>query len=326
MKEQISKKHWRVRYRKFKGCFGNPIPFRTEDKKLIHMPRIISLTPDENASMLFDCINHAFDYPNRVVDFRKVERVTIRGGIVLKAFYEEYYVREKRKLSFLPPKDRKMKAVLQFLGYADYGISYSEYDDIECWDIRSWDKKDSFENVSVPQQIMEEVIPKCCGEGRGLDEASKKLTEAVTEAIHNAEEHAYIGSKKDVVFQKWYLGCGEYLNEGRITFCVYDRGCGFKESMLREPTLWENTFQRFNSDYQYIKRATEGTSGTKDKGRGQGLKSAVEILKNAGGNIEILSGRGLFSSVKPVRSQDRKTFIDGTVIAFYVPVKYIERG
>lgn len=318
-----SKKHCPVRYRRFKGCFGNPVPFRREHDKNIQMPPVISLTPDEHAETLFRMIEYAFNHPDRVLDFRKLKQVTIRGGIILRAFRDEFMETFRHAPSFKPPKNRKMKAVLQFLGYADYGMEYSEYEDIECWDIRSWDAGDDLRMANPPKEIMEEVIPKCCGNDI-LDKNSRNLASAVTEAINNSSEHAYVGSKKDAVFRKWYLGCGIYPGTDRLVFCVYDKGQGFRESMQRDKTIW-SFLPLLDKDYKYIVRATEGVSGTKEEGRGQGLKKAVDKLKTAGGFVEIMSGNGFFNSENMSLARDRKVCIEGSVIAFSVPVSYIKR-
>ena len=320
---QTSSKHRPVKYRKYKGCFGNPERLRREEDRNIPMPQVVSLSPDENADNLFNTIREAFSHPDRVIDFRKLEQVTIRGGIILRAFREEFIEIFKRAPNFRPPKKRKMKAVLQFLGYADYGIDYSDYVDIACWDIRSWDASDDLRKANPPKEITEEIIPKCCGNDI-LDANSRELASAVTEAINNSGEHAYVGIKRDAVFRKWYLGCGIYPGTNRMVFCVYDKGQGFKESMQRDKTLW-SFLPMLDRDYKYIVRATEGVSGTKEEGRGQGLKTAVLKLKKAGGFVEIMSGNGIFNSVNENNTRDRSVFIEGSIIAFSVPVNYIKR-
>ena len=321
--KQISKKHIPVRYRRFKGCFGNPVPFRKESDKFIQVPQVISLSPDNNAENLFGFIGEVFEHPNRIIDFRGLELVTIRGGIVLKAFRDEYIETFKHEPVIKPPKKKKMKAVLQFLGYSDFGIDYLDYSDIVCWDIRSWDKRDDQRKTNHPKEIMEEIIPKCCGKDT-LDKNSKELASAVAEAINNSSEHAYLGSKKNALFQKWYLGCGIYPGTNSLVFCVYDKGQGFRESMQNDKQLW-SFLPMLDKDYKYIVRATEGVSGTKDEGRGQGLKKAVVKLKKAGGFVEIMSGNGLFNTSNKNSAIERKVYVDGSIIAFSVPVNYIKR-
>lgn len=315
------RKHRPTRYLKYKGRFGECLlGLKKVEENHIEIPKHVSLSPDSNAHRLIETLDASMKEPERFVDFKKVEVITIRGGLVLRAYRDEFFTYNGFYPKIVPPKNKKIRAVLQFLGYGDYGMDCSQYGDIACWDIRSWDADEDFRETSFPKLIMEEIIPKCCG--KKLDDVSSDLATAIAEAINNSSEHAYKGKKESSKFRKWYLGCGEYPRSGRITFCVYDRGQGFKDSMTTEGSFW-NILKPLEGDYKYIERATRGTSGTKVAGRGKGLKTAVSKLQKANGIVEILSGKGLFSTDERVVSRDRKTVIDGSIIAFYLPAKYI---
>lgn len=322
-KKQTERKHCPVKFLKFKGCFGgNGLAEQKRTLHYIEIPKVVSLSPDSEASALIRRLDSSLEDPERVVDFRKVERITIRGGLLLRAFRDEFFSCHGVCPRIRLPKDRKIKTVLQFLGYGDFGMDHSQYDDIDCWDIRSWDANDDFSETNIPKLIMEEVLPRCYKKEEGLKEMSADLASAIAEAINNSSEHAYKGKKENSKFRKWYLSCGVYPNSNKIMFCVYDKGQGFKDSMTQN-SMW-GIKNPFEADYKYIERAAQGISGTSEKGRGQGLKTAVAKLGKVNGSVDILSGKGFYSTDSAKKPRDRKAFIEGSVIAFFVPVKYIE--
>lgn len=318
-KNRAKKGHRPVRYLKYKGRFGSKGFVSKVELNYIEIPKCVSLSPDGNASELIKRLDTSLREPQRVIDFRKVDRITIRGGLVLRAYRDEFFSCHGSYPKIRAPKDKKMKTVLQFLGYEDYGMNHLKYDDIDCWDIRSWDASDDFSETDIPRLIMEEVIPKCYKKGETFEGISADLASAIAEAINNSSEHAYEGRKKDNKFRKWYLSCGIYPNSKKIMFCVYDKGQGFKDSMTQN-AMW-GISNPFEADYKYIEKAAQGTSGTREEGRGQGLKTAVAKLNKVNGTVEILSGKGLYSTDPTNHTRDRRTFIDGSVIAFFVPVK-----
>jgi hypothetical protein len=160
---------------------------------------------------------------------------------------------------------------------------------------------------------------------------SQAIASSVSEVLFNCEEHAYTGEKTDAKFRKWYLGVGEYPKTNRFSFCIYDKGVGIKDRMRQNPHKWfDNITDPMASESDMIKLATEGRSGAdksnsyEGSGRGQGLRSAIEQLSANNGQMSILSGRGVFESEKPNIKKDRKTKLDGTMIAFSFPINYSE--
>lgn len=88
------------------------------------------------------------------------------------------------------------------------------------------------------------------------------------------------------------------------------------------------------SDSYCIKQAIAGTSTKKDEGRGHGLPSTVNILKEMNGDIIIVSGRGalyLNGTNKYVKEDisydlDEDLALNGTLISFQVhlPIKAVD--
>ena len=293
--KQTSKTHVPCRYRKYKGCFGRFTRYgRPESSKLIKFNEELSLTKEDNAKSFIYNLNLWIDnHPERILDFRKVEIVTLRGGLVLKAYIEEYYQRFKQKPRIKNPKSSKGKAIFQYLDITDFGIDCNQYEDLSCWQIFSFDSITQRE-MNVPRKLKEEIIPTCWRNHEIQENESKAVATAVSEILFNCSEHAYQGKKKDSVFQKWYLGTGEYPETNRFTFCIYDKGQGFKESMIQNPGLWGILANdKSKPDSYFIEKATRGVSGVvdaKNLGRGQGITSAIKEIRKVDGFISIMSG------------------------------------
>lgn len=323
--KQKSKKHVPCRYRKYKGCFGHFTKHkRPESSKLIKFKKELSLTIEDYAESFISNLNSWIEnHPERVLDFRIVEIVTLRAGLVLKAYMEEYHQLHKKKPNIKNPKSPKGKAIFQYLGITDFGIDCNQYEDLSCWQIFSFDPIKQRE-MDVPRKLKEEIIPACWQNHEIQENESKAVATAVSEILFNCSEHAYQGKKKDSVFQKWYLGTGEYPDTNRFTFCIYDKGQGFKESMLQNPGLWGFIANdRSKPDSHFIEKATKGVSGVKDakyRGRGQGIKSAIKEIKKVDGYISIMSGQGVFDTNVEKSYRDRPVNLEGSLIAFHVPI------
>jgi hypothetical protein len=153
---------------------------------------------------------------------------------------------------------------------------------------------------------------------------SANIAASVGEALNNWKEHAYTGTKETVAFKRWYLGVGEYPDTNRFSFCVYDKGVGIKTRMKENPKIWINKLTDFKrSDSDMIVLATQGRSGAEVKdGRGEGLKTAIELLASNDGRLDIYSDCGYFSTHNKKTGTDRQTRLEGTMVEFSFPIHY----
>jgi hypothetical protein len=98
LKKQVSKKHTPVKWREYKGRFGEyPTFLRPIEKIPIDFPKVISITDDNICMRVFDAFQESKETPKRILDFREVEIITLRGGLALKAFFDEFYSLNNRK-------------------------------------------------------------------------------------------------------------------------------------------------------------------------------------------------------------------------------------
>ena len=132
--------------------------------------------------------------------------------------------------------------------------------------------------------------------------------------------------KKASNFRKIYLGVGEYPDSGRFSFCIYDKGIGIIQRMKDDSERWFDSLKGLAiSDSKMIEKATLGkTIAGKEKkdGRGKGLKEAIDLLKLNYGQLEILSEQGYFSTYKENDGKNRKSSLEGTMVAFSFPIEY----
>lgn len=285
----------------------------------IPLPKDLFVSDDNVASALVSSIDRALANPLICLDLRKVETISLRAGLLLKSYCDEYRLKYHKRPLFRSPLSQKSKAVLQYLEIRKYG-KLPRFNDLVCWRIYSFKQEES-ENVG--RLLVETIIPECLAVRK--EDVNKPLASAVQEALFNCKEHAY---HPDSFFKTWYLGYGLHPNSKEYTFCVCDKGMGFKESMNKKWKMFAS------SDSKLIQQAARGQSGISDgskKGRGQGLKTAIESLKQVQGRMGIMSGRGWYQSginrggEEFEEAADRKTEIHGSIIDFSIPIKYIAK-
>jgi len=323
----MSKKKHPYKYLIYKGRFGSnglkngEIPAKPDR---VVFNKGLCIYDDGDFEIMSDCMNRSLQNPDLVLDMREVAAITIRGALILKAFFNEFLVLHKRRPKVYSPRSSKVRAVMNYIGISHYkDVERLHYKDIECWQIKSWDFTQG--DIDFSKMLHEEIIPKCWPRDHSISEHSASIATSVTEALLNCKEHAYSGKKESSPFKSWYLGAGEYPRTGKFAICIYDKGVGIRTSLEDNPLGWFNDVKdKFKSDSSMIELATKGRTGSSESagGRGQGLKSAIELLSSNGGNIDIYSDRGFFSNYDEASGKDRRSRLEGTLVAFSFPLEY----
>lgn len=323
LKKQESVKHQPEKWKIYKGRFGKyQKDLRPIIKKPIEFPKYISITEDDICFQIFEAFQISKGFPKRILDFRKVEQVTLRGGLALKAFFDEYLLLFGKKPDIRGPLNKKSKAVFKYLGLKNFNIDCNEFKDITCWQIRKFTNEEQ-KKIDLPRIIMTEIIPNCW-ENHSEDKVSKDIVRSVSEALYNCQEHAYKNSFEQKKFKNWYLGVGEYPNTNSFSFCIYDKGQGIKNSMVNNSSQWDKIINNFRNDVDFIDFAVKGNKMKANYNRGEGLKKAVAQISEADGTIQIISGKGLYNRKKGINNiekKDRLTNIIGTIISYNIPFK-----
>jgi hypothetical protein len=323
----MSKKKHPYKYLIYKGRFGRQGPKSEESSEEpddIIFNEGLCVYDDDDFGIMSDCMNRSMQNPDLILDMRDVSAITIRGALILKAFFNEFSVVHNRKPKVYSPRSPKMRAVMNYLGISHYkDVERLHYKDIECWQIKSWDFSEG--DVDFTKMLHEEIIPKCWPKDHSISEHSATIASSVTEALLNCKEHAYSGVKKSSPFKRWYLGAGEYPRTGKFAICIYDKGIGIISSLKENPSGWfDGVTDTFKDDSSMIALATRGRTGSSESagGRGQGLKSAIELLSSNSGDIDIYSDHGFFSNYNEANGKDRISSLEGTMVAFSFPLEY----
>jgi len=319
------KKKHPIKYLKYKGCFGNPINFRVQRPEEIVFETYLCIHNEVVFEKMTDAFNTALEYPEQVLDMRQIKGINISGGLLLKAFFDEYYLKHHKKPQVRGPRDKKMRAVFNHLkvGVNYQDVKHLHYNDVDCWQILSWDHSES-EELHIGKLLTEVIIPKCWKGRHTLSENSSSVATSVSEAFYNCKEHAYTGEKEFSKFKRWYLGVGDYPESNSFSFIIYDKGIGIKARLTAKPDGWlDKANDLFKSDSEMIELATKGKRGASE-GRGEGLKFAINELAKNNGEVEIYSGHGYFSNYSEQSKKNRKPYLEGTLVSFSLPVKYKE--
>jgi len=321
--KQQKKKPHPYKYLQYKGCFGRSHNSdRTSRGDQVNLGRSIGIYNESVFAEVSDAFNEVLNNPDLTLYMRKVNMITINGGLLLKAFFDEFCLRHGRKPYIKGPKDKKMKAVLKYLGIKNYSdIKVEHYPDIMCWQVLSWDH--THEDIEFGKLLDTDIIPKCWKGSHAISEHSSNIATSVAETLYNCKEHAYTGEKGKSDFKQWYLGVGEYPDTRKFSFCIYDKGVGIKTRLKSNPTGWfDGLVDNISTDSSMIELATKGKRVVTEDGRGQGLKNAIELLERNDGWIDIFSDCGFFSSYDKNAGKDRKPRLEGTMVSFSFPIEY----
>jgi len=328
LKRTKSSKHIPEKYRKYKGCFGKSPAEKDEQSNPPEVCLEGELTMvDADFGNIKDSFEMVLTNPETILNMREITGINVSCALLLKAFFDEYNLKYGDKPKTRSPKNQKVRAILNYLQIAHYpDVKRIHYNDIDCWQIRSWDQRNEVE-IPFAQILLEQIIPKCWSGRHAMSQTSSNIASFVSEALWNCMEHAYTGKKEKSEFKNLYLGVGEYPGTQRFSFCIYDKGIGIIQRLKDNPEGWLDQIKDLGiPDSKMIEKATQGRSGAvkgKKGGRGNGLKTVVELLNSNHGQLDILSDHGYFSTYSENSGKDRETSLEGTMVAFSFPIKYI---
>lgn len=319
-----SRKHIPTKNRIYKGRFGGKGKYPRSGSYVIPFPDELDVADEKKFNRFLASIKKSLANPEATVDFTKLSKVTINCGIILRAYADEFLLRNKKQITILPPKNKKSEAILRYLQVMPSDESYMKYDDLKCWVIIKADKLDTNQrNVDIVKRLREEIIPKCWESHPLGNTEAQNVASAVSEIYHNCAEHAYCDKKADSQFQCWYIGVGEYPDSNCFSFCVYDKGIGFKTSMRQNRSKWKNLLSSTKDSY-YLNKAIKGYSGVEDgleNGRGNGIPFSISMIKKVEGSIEILSGKGKFSTRCAMQAENWNVYLEGALVSFLIPIE-----
>ncbi|WP_417864565.1 hypothetical protein [Vreelandella venusta] len=260
------------------------------------------------------------------IDFTHTEKVVADGMIYL---YAEISQLRKRfpyiDIRSTAPRDKVVAQVFKKIGFSNL---------VKCRVPQGPEekRKDVYSWLSA---YGENVNGENCGnilsryEGRIARSLSIELYKGMSEAMTNANQHAYIGNRRDgfdisMGTKPWWLFSQEV--DGELTVVLCDLGVGIPDSLPKtKPNLIEaliNLLGKRLTDSKLIKEAVvDSVTRTHKSYRGKGLRQIVKTVDSCDkGEMFILSNCGgyRYRSGGEIDTVDYSSSMCGTIVGWRV--------
>jgi hypothetical protein len=201
------------KYWKIKGRFGCQARTKKPRPYQVVLNKYLCIYLDKDFEHMNDCLNTVLKNPDFELDMRNVAGITIRGALILKAFFDEFETLHNKRPKLRGPRDEKMRTVLNYLKIGRYtDVRKRHYKDIDCWQIFDWDHTQI--DIHFSKLLHDEIIPKCWPNNHAITEHSANIATSVAEALLNCKEHAYTGTKELSKIQKMVSWCWRISKNG----------------------------------------------------------------------------------------------------------------
>lgn len=260
------------------------------------------------------------------IDFSKTEKTVADGMIYLFAEISQL----KKRFPYIDirstaPKNKVVAQVFKKVGFSNL---------IKCRIPQSPEgkRKDVYSWLAA---YGENVNGQNCGnilsqyKGRIATALSIQLYKGMSEAMTNANQHAYIGNRRDgfdisMGTKPWWLFSQEV--DGELTVVLCDLGVGIPDSLPKtKPSLIETLISVFGkklTDSKLIKEAVvDSVTRTHKSYRGKGLRQIVKTVDSCDkGEMFILSNCGgyRYKSGGEIVTHDYASSMSGTIVGWRV--------
>ena len=237
------------------------------------------------------------------VNLSAIEKISMPAAIVLAAELDRWRINSGIKLQTkdLDQWDEVVVKTLNQLGFfALLDVENTDFKDITNINVLKLESNDRSDGAFVEKFLSEiekhlnVTLPSSPGRTRNY--------EGLQEAIENSVSHAYQGSNSTEypwVRQHWLTASKDEDNM-TVKIFIYDQGIGIPKSILQSKDNYnKNIISRVKSkfsspsDGQIIEAAFEiGKTSTGDKGRGHGMHTMLDLLRDDKSYIRVISGTG----------------------------------
>lgn len=260
------------------------------------------------------------------LDFAGTEKVVADGMIYLFAEISRMSkLFPKLEIKSTPPKNKVVGQVFKKIGFSNLVNCYiPNRNESYRKDVSTWL---SASGVNVYARECGNILSHY--KGRIAPSLSRELFKGMSEAMTNANHHAYIGKREDPFsyvenFKPWWLFSQEV--DGYLTVVFCDLGIGIPETLPRnKPSLMKRlvaTFGNELNDAITIKEAVvDSVTRTHKSHRGKGLRQVVETVDECeSGEMYIFSNYGCYhyKSGGKDKIYDFSKSIKGTIISWKV--------
>lgn len=310
--------------------------FRSEDREIFTIPEILSLNGEHRNKFLeFISILRSSMIDNKKplsIDHTKLKVIEPDALLVLASEIKRGASKASKKLflTYNPkyaPKDPQIKNILDAIGYWDhFDIKGHKFEP----DDRLYFKITHDTSCKYEEFINMRDFFKSLGFLNNGLKIQNVFDEAITEAIANAVEHAYVKKQKiPTIDNAWWL-CGYYDKEkDDLFFGCFDQGIGIYDTLQYNDDRilikqWLEKFQnKFNKESEILRDLVhDELPKYEKKDRGYGFKKFKDLIDNYGsGSLTIYSKHGEYTYVNNQYDiipdfKDHTHPLDGTLIVW----------
>lgn len=308
-----------------------------QESKIITLPSILSLSSEYRTEFLNTMKEINTYLPSKKykcsIDHSYIEKITPEALIVLAADIKRC-VRKNKVLKFNSKYAPQNEQVMRMLN----SIGYWEHFNISKNDLYT-DKKRRYlkiihdtqaDNMHVVE-LREFFDKKLDFLDDNDDDAEQMFDDAISEAIANSVEHAYIKEQARIIINKaWWLSGSYDTTTNELFFMCYDQGIGVKDALShhdnRKVKKWVSKLELLlKNDSDVIETLVkEDLPKYKDTDRGHGFKHFIKFIENyTHGSLSIYSKKGVCKFIKEndsilTQKDEFKDSLDGTLIVWKI--------
>lgn len=265
------------------------------------------------------------------IDHSKITRIDPEALLVLSAEIKRSVGKSHlRYMSYnkdYAPKDEQVIRMLNSIGYWEhFNIKRNDISDIKRRYLKILHdiKADNMHVVEL-REFFEQKLNFL------TEETEDTFDDAISEAIANSVEHAYIKKQKTKTIKKaWWLSGSYCIETKELFFGCYDQGIGVKDALghhdNRKIQKWVDKLKVMaKSDSDVIETLVkEELPKYKEKDRGHGFKHFIKFINNySHGSLNIYSKYGECKFIKEddstiTRKCDYDDTLDGTLIVWKI--------
>lgn len=333
----LSKNNRHIRFQQHKKKKYKKVSNVVKESIVIELPEVLSLEI-EYREVFLDAISKLQKYlPSKnyrtSIDHSQIKRIDPDALLVLAAEikrsvsnHDQRFLRYNKQYA---PKDEQVLRMLNSIGYWEHFKI----------DVKSLgDKKRRFLKILHDCEANNLHVVELREFFRSKlnflhSDTTEMFDNAISEAIANSVEHAYIEDQKLITIDRaWWLAGSYNMDTEELFFGCYDQGIGVKEALghhdNRLVMQWVDKFNlKMKSDSTVIKTLVEEELPKyKDTDRGHGFKHFIKFIEDySHGSLNIYSKKGEYRVVKQESSiitqkYDYNDILNGTLIVWKIKI------
>lgn len=318
---------------------------KKETLDIISIPEILNLDDDNRVELIrfvkrmHKIILRRNNPRNFIIDHKKMKNIEPEALLILAS-----EIKRCTKIKDIPlaynedhaPKNKEIKKMLNLIGYWKHFNIPDQYPIPDQTKNKTYYLKITDDNTALFEKYID-IRDFFDNHIRFIDnniEIQAVYDEAITEAISNAVEHAYIKKQKiDTLNKNWWL-CGYYNNETKeLSFACYDQGIGLGKTLSYNDNdkikhILKVNKIAFKKGSKIIKFLIEDELPKyEEEDRGYGFKRFKNLInKYQTGSINIYSNKGhyCYSKIDGIKKELLKDYpigIRGTLISWKLLLK-----